>query len=93
MYQSDRSHTQAEIIQVLTTAIHERTRRERFIEALQSLSPLVKSVGVLLVERVGLIALVLEFHDAPHVDSERLDLLNYTYSHERHVVEMIIGQE
>ncbi len=92
-YQSDRSHTLAEIIQVLTTVIHEQTRRERFIEALQSLPPLVEVVGVLLVERVGLIALVLEFHDAPHVDSERLDLLNYTYSHERHVVEMIIGQE
>ncbi len=92
-YQSDRSHTLPEIVQVLAIAIPEKTRRERFTEALQSLSPLIKIAGVLFVERVDLMALVLEFHDAPHVDDEQLDLLNYTYAHERHVVEMIIGQE
>jgi hypothetical protein len=93
VYQSDRSHYLPEIVQVLAISIPEKTRRERFTEALQSVSPLVKIVGVLLVERVDLMALVLEFPDAPYVDSERLDLLNYTYAQERHVVEMIISQE
>ena len=92
-YRSDRNHTLAELVQVVAITIPEKTRQQRFTETLQSLSPLVKIVGVLLVERVNLMALILESHDAPHVDSERLDLLNYTYGHERHVVEMIIGQE
>ena len=46
-----------------------------------------------MVERPNLAALVLEFAEVLHLDPEHIDLLNRTYHRERHVVELIIGEE
>ena len=92
-YQSDHDHSMAEVAQIVSTSITERSIQERFTETLKSAPPLTEAHGVLMVERPNLAALVLEFGEVLHLDPAHIDLLNRTYDRERHVVELIIGEE
>ena len=91
-YRSDRRHTLAEVAKIVAVTISDRSMVQRFNKTLASVSPKIEVLEVLMVERPSAAALVLELNEVPQLDLVLIDLSNPTQHHERHVLELIIGE-